>query len=123
MLPNRTRFYINDAFYSSKSIRKLRSFKDICRNGYHIGTINEGNIECLYITSIVYDKKLIVEKILAFSSRLYHTSIKLIESYVVVNQKFNYSRTFILWYDRLGHPRSSMMRRIIKHSHGHPLKN
>ena len=61
MLQNGTRFYIN-SFYSSKSIRNLNSFKDIRRNGYHIGTINEGNIECLYITSIVYDKKLIVEK-------------------------------------------------------------
>ena len=29
--------------------------------------MNEGNIECLYITCIVYDKKLIMEKLLAFS--------------------------------------------------------
>ena len=32
MLPNETRFHINDALYSSKSIRNLLSFKDICRN-------------------------------------------------------------------------------------------
>ena len=51
--------------------------------------MNEGNIECLYITSIVYGKKLIMEKLSAFSSRLYHTNIKPIELYVVVNQKFN----------------------------------
>ena len=79
MLPNGTRFHINDALYSSKSIRKLLCFKDIHRNGYHIETINEGNTECLYITSIIYDKKLIMEKLSAYSSRLYHTNIKSIE--------------------------------------------
>ena len=84
MLANGTR-YINDALYSSKSIRNLFSFKDIYRNGYHIEIMNEGNVECLYITCIVYGKKLIIEKLSTFSSRLYHTNIKSIESYVVVN--------------------------------------
>ncbi|RVW93168.1 Retrovirus-related Pol polyprotein from transposon TNT 1-94 [Vitis vinifera] len=37
--------------------------------------------------------------------------------------KFNDPKVFVLWHDRLGHPGSSMMRRIIEHSHGHPLKN
>ena len=64
-----------------------------------------------------------MEKLSTFFSGLYHTTIKSIESYVVVNQKFNDSKVFILWHDRLGHPWSSMMRRIIEHSHGHPLKN
>ncbi|WJZ98367.1 hypothetical protein VitviT2T_016895 [Vitis vinifera] len=72
---------------------------------------------------IVIDVKLIMEKLPAFSSGLYHTTIKPIESYVVVNQKFNDPKVFVLWHDRLGHPGSSMMRRIIEHSHGHPLKN
>ena len=34
-------------------------------------------------------KKIVAEKLLAFSSGLYHTTIKSIESNVVVNQKFN----------------------------------
>ena len=72
--------------------------------------MNEDNVEYLYITSIKFGQKLIMEKLSAFSSRLYHTTIKSIESYVVVNQKFNDSKVFILWHDRLGHPRSSMMR-------------
>ena len=38
MLPNGTRFHINYALYSSKSIRNLLNFKDIRRNGYHIET-------------------------------------------------------------------------------------
>ena len=123
MLPKGTRFHINDALYYSKSIRNLLSFKDIHKNGYHIETMNDGNKECLYITSIISGKKLVVETLLAFSTRLYHTTIKPIESYVVVNQKFNDPKTFVLWHDRLGHPRSSMMRRIIENSQGRELKN
>ena len=61
MLPNRTRFHINDALYSSKFTRNLLSFKDIYINRYHIETINESNTKCLYITSIVYSKKIVVE--------------------------------------------------------------
>ena len=82
MLPNGTRFHMNDALYSSKSTRNLLSFKDIRRNGYYIETMNEGNIECLYITSIVYEKKFIMEKLLAYSSGLYYTNIMFIKSYV-----------------------------------------
>ena len=115
-------FHINDALYSSKSRRNLLGFKDICRNGYHIETMNEDNVEYIYITSIKFGQKLIMEKLSAFSSRLYHTTIKSIESYVVVNQKFNDPKVFVIWHDRLGHPGSSMMRRIIEHSHGTSTK-
>ena len=109
--------------YSSKSRRNLLSFKDIRINGYYIETMNEDIIECLYITSIISGQKLIMEKLPAFSSRLYHITIKPIESYVVVNQKFNNPKVFVLWHDMLGHIGSSMMHQIIEHSHGHPLKN
>ena len=109
MLPNGTRFHINDALYSRKSTRNLLSFKDIHKNGYHVETMNEYNKESLYITSII-----VAEKLLAFSSMLYHTTIKLIKSYAVMNQKFNDQKIFTLWHNRLGHPGSSMMRRIIE---------
>ena len=85
MLPNGTRFHINDVLYSSKSKRNLLSFKDIRKNGYHIKIMNEDNVEYLYITSIISDQKLIMEKLSTFSYGLYHTTIKPIESYVVVN--------------------------------------
>ena len=88
-LPNGNRFHINDALYSNKSKRNLLNFKDICKNGYHIKTVNEGNVEYLYITSIISGHKLIMEKLSTFFSGFYHTTIKPIESYVVVNQKFN----------------------------------
>ena len=82
----------------------LLSFKDIRKNGYHIETMNESNKECLYITSIVYGKKLIVEKLSTFSSGLHHMAIKPIKSYIVVNYKFNDPKTFVLWHDKLGYP-------------------
>ena len=58
LLPNGTRFHINDTLYSSKSTRNLLSFKDIRKNGYHIQTMNECNKESLCITSIIYGKKI-----------------------------------------------------------------
>ena len=85
--------------------------------------MNYGNKECLYITYIVFDKKLVVETLLTFSTRLNHTIIKPIESYVVVNQKFNDKKNFVIWHDRLCYPRSSIMRNIKEHSQGHELKN
>ena len=123
MLPNGIRFHINDALYSSKSTRNLLRLKDIRKNGYHIETMNEGNKECLYITSIIYGEKIVAEKLPTFSSGLYHMTIKPIKSYAIMNQKFNDLKIFSLWHNRLGHPGSSMMRRIIEQSHGHPLKN
>ena len=85
--------------------------------------MNDSNKECLYIISIVYGKKLVVETLSAFSTGLYHTIIMPIESYVVVNQKFTDPNTFVIWHDRLGHLGSSMIRRIIENSQGHELKN
>ena len=96
MLPNGTRFHINDALYSSKSTRNLFSFKHIRKNGYHIETMNEGNKKSLYITSIIYGKKIVAKKLTAFSSGLYHTTIKPIETYAVMNQKFNDPKIFTL---------------------------
>ena len=96
MLSNGTRFHINDELYSRKTIMNLLSIKDIHTNGFYIETMNEGNIECLYNTSIIYGHKLIIEKLSGFFSRLYHKNIKSIELYAVVNQKFNDAKTFVL---------------------------
>ena len=38
VLPNGTKFQIDDALYFNKSNRNLLSFKDFRRNGYHIET-------------------------------------------------------------------------------------
>jgi hypothetical protein len=118
-----TKFCIDDALYSSKSRRNLINFKDICLNGYHVETTNEGSDEYLYITSIILGQKLILEKLSAFSSRLYYTIMRTIESHVVMHQKCSNPKMFMLWHDCLGHSGTIMMRRIIENSHGHPLKD
>jgi hypothetical protein len=123
VLPKGTKFYNDDALYSSKSRRNLISFKDIRLNGYHVETTNEGSDEYLYITSIISGQKLILEKLPAFSSGLYYTTIRTVESHVVMHQKCSNPKMFMLWHDRLGHPGTIMMRRIIENSHGHSLKN
>ena len=64
-----------------------------------------------------------MKKLSTFFFRLYHTNIKYIESYVIMNQKFDKPKNFVSWRDRLDHHGSSMMRRTIEHSHGHPLKH
>ena len=40
-----------------------------------------------------------------------------------MNLKFMNPNIFAIWHNRLGHPGSIMMRRMIENSHGHPLKN
>ena len=40
----------------------------------------------------------------------------------IIDQKFIDTNNLIIWHDRLGHPGSIMMRRIIENSNGHPLK-
>ena len=76
-LAGRTKFYINNALYSTKSQRNLLSFKDIRRNGYRIKTTNEGNIEYLYITSMISSTKCIPEQLPAFSSSFYYMYISI----------------------------------------------
>jgi hypothetical protein len=49
--------------------------------------------------------------------------MRTIETNVIVHQKCSDPNIFMLWHNRLGHPGSIMMRRIIENSHGHPLKN
>ena len=64
-----------------------------------------------------------LEKLPFFSSGFYYTNISTIEAHTIVNQKFTDENNFIVWHDRLGHLGSIMMRRIIKNSSGHSLKN
>ena len=121
ILPKGTKLQIEDALYSNKSSRNLLSFKDIRRNGYHIETMNHDANEYLLITSIISGQKCILEKLPSLSCGLYQTTIRSIESYAIMNQKFNDSNAFLLWHERLGHPRISMMRRIVQNSNGHLL--
>ena len=114
---------IYNALYSPKSKINLLGFKDIRRNNFHLETMNENNIEYLYITSNMSRKKEILEKLPAFSSGLYYSTIKSMKSYTVIKDKLYDLKFCMLWHDRLGHPGSIMMHRIIENSHGHSLKN
>jgi hypothetical protein len=104
ILPKETKLCIDDPLYSSKSRRNLISFKDIRLNCYHVETTNEDSDKYLYITSIISGQKLILKKLYAFSSGLYYTTIRTIESHVVMHQKCSNPKMFMLWHDRLGHP-------------------
>jgi hypothetical protein len=69
----------------SKEKENLISFKYILLNVYHVETTNEDSDKYLYITSIILGHELILEKLLAFSSGLYYTTIRTIESHVVMH--------------------------------------
>ncbi|KAJ9548209.1 hypothetical protein OSB04_020752 [Centaurea solstitialis] len=123
LLPGETNLKIENALYSPKSQRNLLNFKDIRKNGYHIETMDEGESEYLLITNISSGKKNVLEKLSMYSSGLYYTKISAIETNMVINRKFIDRENFTLWHDRLGHPGSVMMRKIIEQSCGHPLEN
>ncbi|BAB02592.1 retroelement pol polyprotein-like [Arabidopsis thaliana] len=103
-MPMGTQLEIVDALYSPKSQRNLLSFKDIRRNGYHIETMSEGSIKYLQITSNIQGSKNILEKLLAFSTGLYYTTINTIEVNAIVNQKS--TENIKVWHDRISveHP-------------------
>ena len=96
MLPKGTKLYIDDALYSSNFIINLHSFKDIHYNSYHIENNNEGSEEFLYLTSIKLGKKLILEKLHMFFSRLYYTIMRTIETYVAIHKKCLDLKVFML---------------------------
>ena len=96
ILPKGTKFHIEDALYSNKYSRNLLNFKDIRRNGYHIETMNHDENEYLLISYIIYGQKCILEQLPSLSCGLYQTAIRSIESYAVMNQKFNDSNAFLL---------------------------
>ncbi|GJT22273.1 retrovirus-related pol polyprotein from transposon TNT 1-94 [Tanacetum coccineum] len=56
-------------------------------------------------------------------SGLHYTHINVPQAHMAVKEKYCDPGIFSLWHDRLGHLRSTMMKRIIKNTHGHPLKD
>ena len=96
MLPNGTKFCIDEALYSSRSKRNLLSFEDIRHNNYHNETINEDQEEDLFITYTKSSQKLTLENFPTFSS---NTMITMIESHLVMHQKCSDPKFFVLWHD------------------------
>ncbi|CAN1330864.1 hypothetical protein LINPERPRIM_LOCUS35118 [Linum perenne] len=121
LLHGGTKMHIEDALYSTKSCRNLLSYKDIRRNRYHIEIREEENKEYLVITSIISGNKNIHEKLPAISSGLYYTYISTIESHATINSKLMNHEKIVVWHNRLGHPGSIMMRKILENSSGHSV--
>ena len=88
---------------------------------YHVETSNDENKEYLNSTKLISGKKSLWEKLLVLSFGLYYTNIRMIESLIIENKRFD--NTFNVSHDSLDHPESIMMRRITETSSGHSLKN
>ena len=123
ILPGGTILHLQDALYSTQSKRNLLSFKDIRWNGYHLETMSDETSEFLLITVTHDCKKCILEKLRSLECGLYLTTINTVESYSSLNSKFSNSPLIVLWHERLGHPGTSMLRRILHQSNGHSLTN
>lgn len=96
LLVNETKLILQNTLYLARSKRNLLSFKDIRLNEYHINILNENNAEYLCIIKNVFEMKYILEKLPAFSSRLYYIVISMIKSYIMMNQKFIDRKIFML---------------------------
>jgi hypothetical protein len=113
-----TQIVIEDALLYAHSTHTLLSYKDICRDGFHVETNSVNKDEYLFVIKNDGYNKWLLEKILSLSSRLYYTYIELVKhvAYKVIFQNLD---VFKIWHDRLGHPDIGMMRKIISNSIGH----
>ena len=118
-LPNGTTLKIENALFSPKSTRNLLSFKNIYHNGYDTQSRTVSNEKYLHIIS----KDKILEKRPMLHSGLHYTYINVPQAHMAVKENCCDSGIINLWHDRLGHPGSTMMKRIIENTHGHPLKD
>ena len=83
--------------------------------------MSDETTEFLLITATHDGKKCILEKLRSLECGLYLTTINIVESYEILNPKFSNSTLIVLWHERLGHPGTSMLRRILHQSNGHSL--
>ena len=114
---------MRDPLYSSRSRRTLISFKDIRNNKYHFETETQFDQKYFYVTHKVNGLKSILERFKRLPSGLYITNIRRIEFYLNKHLKCINDIKFLFWHNRLGHPGSVMMRRIINQLHGHEIEN
>ena len=65
-------------------------------------------------------KKIILERMPAYSSRLYLTHIRPFEINMI---RLDNKELFTLWHDRLEHPSTRMILKLIDYLVGHPFRN
>ena len=121
-LPMGTQIHIEEALLYPDSTLTLLSYSDIQKNGIHVETYEENKKEFLLFTKDIGQGKEILEKVPSLPSRLYYTYIKPVP-YVAYKVIFQNVDTFQTWYDRLGHPRIRMTRKIISNSIGHGVSD
>ncbi|GKE34205.1 putative copia-like polyprotein, partial [Tanacetum coccineum] len=71
---------------------------------------------------LIINENQVFEKLPMLHSGLHYTHINVPQANMAVKEKYCDHGIFSLWRDRLGHPGSTMMKRIVKNIHGHPLK-
>nr|GEU53426.1 hypothetical protein [Tanacetum cinerariifolium] len=119
VLPNGTQLLIENALFSSKSKRNLLSFRNIYHNGYDTQSRTIGNKNYL----LIMDENQAFETLPMLRCGLHYTHINVPQAHMAVKEKYYDPGIFSLWYDRLGHPGSTMMKKIVENTHGHPLKD
>nr|GEX30205.1 hypothetical protein [Tanacetum cinerariifolium] len=119
VLPNGTQLLIESALFSPKSKRNLLSFRNIYHNGYDIQSRTIGNKKYL----LIMDENQAFETLPMLYSNLHCTHINVPQAHMAVKEKYCDPGIFSLWHDRLGYPGSTMMKRIVENTHGHPLKD
>jgi len=122
ILPMGTQIHIEEALLYPDSTRTLLSYSDIRKNGIYVETYEENKEKFLLFTKDIGQGKETLEKVPFFPSGLYYTYIKPVP-YVAYKVIFQNVDTFQTWYDRLGHPRIRMMRKIISNSIGHGVSD
>ncbi|GJV23042.1 disease resistance CC-NBS-LRR class family protein [Tanacetum coccineum] len=119
VFPNGTQLLIENALFSPKSKRNLLSFRNIYHNRYDTRSRTIGNEKYLHIIN----ENQVFEKLPMLHSGLHYTHINVPQAHMAVKEKYCDPGIFSLWHDRLGHPGSTMMKRIIENAHGHPVKD
>ncbi|GKC99842.1 copia protein [Tanacetum coccineum] len=119
VLPNGTQLLIENALFSLKSKRNLLSFINIYHNGYDTRSRTIENKKYLHI---INDNQ-VFKKLPMLHFGLHYTHINVPQAYMAVKEKYCEPGIFSLWHDRLGHSGSTMMKRIVKNTHEHPLKD
>ena len=101
---------------SHKTLLKFQRYPQL-----YLETGYQSDCEYLYVTNQVNGHRFILERFKSLLSGLYITKIHRAESHINEHVKNTNDVELKLWHDRLGHPGSVMMYRIISQSHGHNL--
>ena len=102
LLPNGTKFTIDEALFSPKSTRNLLSFDDIYQNGFDIQSITINGNKYLNIVSYESVKIQVLERLSKLPTGLHYTYIHVIESHMTVKEKSYDPLIINLWHDKLG---------------------